>query len=130
MASPPQNPVESHYASRSLVEVVLAALDAAGLPPRLTAADLAPLDQFHARGLVEFVATHEGCSHAVVLEQVARPARILGDDEVHRFERFQGAQSDITQIADGRTHEIKTGFHDLLCCPLEATDLRDYGMAR
>jgi SAM-dependent methyltransferase len=49
--SPPQNPVESHYASRSLVDVVLAALDAAGLPPRLAAADLAPLDQFHARGL-------------------------------------------------------------------------------
>ena len=51
MASQPHNPVESHYASRSLVDVVLAALDAAGLPPRLTAADLAPLDQFHARGL-------------------------------------------------------------------------------
>ena len=51
MASLPQNPVESHYASRSLVDVVLAALDAAGLPPRLAAADLAPLDQFHARGL-------------------------------------------------------------------------------
>jgi SAM-dependent methyltransferase len=50
MASPP-NPVETHYASRSLVDVVLAALDAAGLPPRLTTADLAPLDQFHARGL-------------------------------------------------------------------------------
>jgi SAM-dependent methyltransferase len=51
MASLPQNPVESHYASRTLVDVVLAALDTAGLPPRLTAADLAPLDQFHARGL-------------------------------------------------------------------------------
>jgi SAM-dependent methyltransferase len=51
MASQPHNLVESHYASRSLVDVVLAALDAAGLPPRLTVADLAPLDQFHARGL-------------------------------------------------------------------------------
>jgi ubiquinone/menaquinone biosynthesis C-methylase UbiE len=51
MASLPQNPVESHYAPHSLVDVVIAALDAAGLPPRLTAADLAPLDQFHARGL-------------------------------------------------------------------------------
>ena len=51
MASLPPNPVESHYASRSLVEGVLAALDAAGLPPRLAAVDLAPLDQFHARGL-------------------------------------------------------------------------------
>ena len=40
MASLPQNPVESHYASRTLVDVVLAALDTAGLPPRLTAADL------------------------------------------------------------------------------------------
>src|SRR5260370_38287250 len=50
MASP-HNPVESHYASRSLVDVLLAALDAAGLPPRLTAADLPPLGQFHARGL-------------------------------------------------------------------------------
>ena len=51
MASLPQNPVENHYAPRSLVDDVLAALDAAGLPQRLAAADLAPLDQFHARGL-------------------------------------------------------------------------------
>lgn len=45
-------PVESHYASRSLVDTVLAAVDAAGLPAGpLKTNDLAPLDQFHARGL-------------------------------------------------------------------------------
>jgi len=44
--------VEGHYASRSLVDSVLAAIDAAGLPKTgLKTADLAPLDQFHARGL-------------------------------------------------------------------------------
>ncbi len=44
--------VESHYASRSLVDTVLAAVDAAGLTAaHLKAADLAPLDQFHVRGL-------------------------------------------------------------------------------
>jgi MPBQ/MSBQ methyltransferase len=46
------NQVESHYASRSLVDAVLTAVDEAGLPAGpLKAADLAPLDQFHARGL-------------------------------------------------------------------------------
>lgn len=44
--------VEGHYASRSLVDSVLAAVDAAGLPKSgLKAGDLASLDQFHARGL-------------------------------------------------------------------------------
>ncbi len=51
-ASSSSDPVESHYASRSLVDTVLAAVDAAGLPPGLLkASDLAPLDQFHVRGL-------------------------------------------------------------------------------
>lgn len=46
------DPVESHYASRSLVDTVLAAVDAAGLPAGLLkTGDLAPLDQFHVRGL-------------------------------------------------------------------------------
>ncbi len=47
-----RGPVESHYASRSLVDTVLAAVDAAGLPAGpLKTSDLAPLDQFHVRGL-------------------------------------------------------------------------------
>jgi ubiquinone/menaquinone biosynthesis C-methylase UbiE len=51
-ASSSSGPVESHYASRSLVDTVLAAVDAAGLPPGpLKTSDLAPLDQFHVRGL-------------------------------------------------------------------------------
>lgn len=51
-ASSSSGPIESHYASRSLVETVLAAVDAAGLPPGpLKTSDLAPLDQFHVRGL-------------------------------------------------------------------------------
>jgi ubiquinone/menaquinone biosynthesis C-methylase UbiE len=51
-ASPSSDPVESHYASRSLVDTVLAAVDEAGLPAgTLKTSDLAPLDQFHVRGL-------------------------------------------------------------------------------
>lgn len=51
-ASPSSGPVESHYASRSLVDTVLAAVDEAGLPAGpLKTSDLAPLDQFHVRGL-------------------------------------------------------------------------------
>ena len=47
-----ESKVESHYASRSLVDAVLAAVDAAGLAQTgLKSSDLAPLDQFHARGL-------------------------------------------------------------------------------
>lgn len=52
VASPSSDPVESHYASRSLVDTVLAAVDEAGLPSGpLKTSDLAPLDQFHVRGL-------------------------------------------------------------------------------
>ncbi|MDB5488240.1 MAG: Ubiquinone/menaquinone biosynthesis C-methylase UbiE [Reyranella sp.] len=51
-ASPSSGPVESHYASRSLVDTVLAAVDEAGLSAGpLKTSDLAPLDQFHVRGL-------------------------------------------------------------------------------
>jgi len=47
-----ENKVESHYAGRSLVDTVLAAVDAAGLAKSgLKSSDLALLDQFHARGL-------------------------------------------------------------------------------
>ncbi|SKA33669.1 Ubiquinone/menaquinone biosynthesis C-methylase UbiE [Enhydrobacter aerosaccus] len=42
--------VERHYASRSLVDSVLAAVDEA-LPSQPKPTDLAPLDQFHAGGL-------------------------------------------------------------------------------
>ena len=49
---PQQNRVENHYAGGVLVDTVLAAVDAAGLPKTgLKTRDLAPLDQFHARGL-------------------------------------------------------------------------------
>jgi ubiquinone/menaquinone biosynthesis C-methylase UbiE len=44
--------IQDHYASAGIAERLLAALAAAGLPTdRLTPADLAPLDQFHSRGL-------------------------------------------------------------------------------
>src|SRR5215468_1842352 len=44
----PDNPVESHYTSESLGEVILAALRAAGKDlDRLTTDDLAPVDEFH-----------------------------------------------------------------------------------
>src|SRR5438445_5382077 len=42
------NPVEAHYTSQSLGEVILAALKAAGKDlDRLTPDDLAPVDEFH-----------------------------------------------------------------------------------
>lgn len=49
---PRENKVESHYARSVLLDTVLAAVDAAGLPKTgLKPRDLAPLDQFHVRGL-------------------------------------------------------------------------------
>jgi len=44
----PDNPVETHYTSRDLGEVILAALQAAGKDiDHLTPDDLAPIDEFH-----------------------------------------------------------------------------------
>jgi MPBQ/MSBQ methyltransferase len=44
----PDNPVETHYTSRDLGEVILAALQAAGKDiDHLTPDDLAPVDEFH-----------------------------------------------------------------------------------
>lgn len=49
-------PTEVHYAGEDLTNRLMAALDAAGLSGhQISAADLAPLDQFHTRGLAATV---------------------------------------------------------------------------
>ncbi len=80
------NQVESHYASRSLVEVVLAAVNEAGLPHgRLQASDLAALDQFHARvleatrELAEFAGIEAASRVLDVGSGIGGPARYLAE---------------------------------------------------
>ena len=115
-ASPSSGPVESHYASRSLVDTVLAAVDEAGLPAGpLKTSDLAPLDQFHVRGLA---ATKE----LAALAGIDATARVLdvgsgiGGPSRHLAESFgcQVVGVDLTaeycRVAEALT--VRTGLAD------------------
>jgi MPBQ/MSBQ methyltransferase len=58
------DPVSSHYANGGLAERILAALEQSGKKlEQLTVADLAPVDQFHTRGLA---ATHDLIAFAAI----------------------------------------------------------------
>jgi ubiquinone/menaquinone biosynthesis C-methylase UbiE len=121
-----ENKVESHYASRSLVDTVLAAVDAAGLPKNgLKTTDLAPLDQFHARGLA---ATRELAAlagiHATsrVLDVgagIGGPARhlaesfgcaVVGIDLTAEYCRLATALSQRTTVADKVSFQTANGL--------------------
>ena len=55
-AGPSGSQAELHYAGKGLMDQLMAALAAAGLSGnKLSIADLAPLDQFHTRGLAATV---------------------------------------------------------------------------
>lgn len=111
-----QNKVETHYAGRSLVDSVLAAVDAAGLPKTgLTTKALAPLDQFHVRGLAATrdLATLAGIdADSRVLDVgsgIGGPARhlaerlgctVLGIDLTEEYCRLATALTERTGLAD------------------------------
>ncbi|MBS0538744.1 MAG: methyltransferase domain-containing protein [Proteobacteria bacterium] len=111
-----QEKVENHYAGRSLVEAVLAAVDAAGLPKTgLKSTDLAPLDQFHARGLAatrDLAALAGVDANTRVLDVgsgIGGPARhlaestgchVVGVDLTAEYCRLATALSQRTSVAD------------------------------
>ncbi len=111
-----QGKVESHYAGRSLIDTVLAAMDAVGLAKTgLKTRDLAPLDQFHARGLaatMELAALAGIDAKTRVLDVgsgIGGPARhlaesfgctVAGVDLTAEYCRLATALTDRTGLAD------------------------------
>lgn len=117
-----ENKVEGHYAAGSLVDGVLAAVDAAGLAKTgLTSRDLAPLDQFHAGGLA---ATRElaalagidaGSRVLDVGSGIGGPARhlaesfgctVVGVDLTAEYCRLATALSARTTVADKVSFQV------------------------
>jgi sarcosine/dimethylglycine N-methyltransferase len=114
--STPPGRVEGHYASGSLVDSVLAAVDAAGLPRTgLKTTDLSALDQFHARGLaatkdLAALAGIDGTSRVLdVGSGIGGPARhlaetlgctVVGVDLTAEYCRLATALSQRTTVAD------------------------------
>ena len=67
-----------------------------------------------ARHLVVLVVTGGRRGDAVVVQQLLGLASVLAGDDVCLLQHTHGAQSDVFQIADRRSHHIECGARDLI----------------
>src|SRR5262249_2625825 len=66
----------------------------------------------------------------IAVEKLARDARVLAGDQVHARQNLQGAQRDVTKIADRSRNHVQSRLGTSCCDRLSGQDVATRGRMR